>query len=151
MTLRKIEKRELRGIVGAVVAAIVLVFALGGCTLADVAEKAAGLAVAPVFGLVGSDAKAANALIDVEVAAGRLPDAEAAELRLCPNAVLALSDIRKEVAGDSEDVDGFKGVIYHAVKARLRQRLYTDIGQHIQTLVTRCGELLPVDRLVRFF
>ena len=149
MTLRKIEKRELRGIVGAVVAAIVLVFALGGCTA--LAGKAAGLAVAPVFGLVGSDAKAANALIDFEVAAGRLPDTEAAELRLCPNAVLALSDIRKEVAGDGEDVDGFKGVIYHAVKARLGERLQVDIGQHIQTLVTRCAELLPVDKLVRFF
>ncbi len=151
MTLRKIEKRELRGIVGAVVAAIALVFALGGCTLADVAGKAAGLAVAPVFGLVGSDAKAANALIDFEVAADRLSETEAAELRLCPNAVLALSDIRKEAVGGGEDVDGFKGVIYHAVKARLGQRLYADIGQHIQTLVSRCAELLPVDKLVRFF
>ncbi len=149
MTLRKIEKRELRGIVGAVVAAIVLVFALGGC--AAFAEKAAGMAVAPVFGLVGSDAKAANAWVDAQVTAGRLSETEAAEARLCPNAVLALSEIRADVTDDGKDVDGFKGVIYHAVKARFGRSRQIDIVGHIQTLAIRCGELLPVEKLVRFF
>ncbi len=128
-------------------------FLLSGCVggVAGIAGTAAGMVAKPVFGLVDRDAKTANAWINVEVAAGRLSEAEAAEARLCPDAVLALSAIREEVTNGSKDVEGFKGVIYHAIKARFGQSLQVEIAQHIQTIAGRCAELLPVEKLVQFF
>ena len=133
-------------------ALIVGAFLLSGCTIVtSVAGKVAGTVAKPVFGLVESDAKTANEWINAEVAAGRLSETLAAEARLCPDAVLALSAIRDEVTDGSKDVEGFKGVIYHAVKTRFGRSTQVDIARLIQTLVSRCVEALPVEKLVRFF
>ena len=123
---------------------------VSGCA-GNIIGKIVGTVAKPVFNLVDRDAESANAWIEAEVTAGRLSEADAVLAKQCPDAVLALSAIRKELVAGSEDVERFKGVIYHAVKTRFGQSVQVDIARHIQTIAGRCAELIPVDKLLLVF
>jgi len=121
-------------------------FFLSGC--AAVAEKAVG-AVA-IF--AEADATTTNLWIDREFAEGRLTMAEVAIARQCPNAVLAMGKLRAQAAGDGEDdIEGKKGLIYLGVRRMFAKSLKDQAVLQAKNIMASCAQLLPVEKLVRFF
>lgn len=95
---------------------ICLATGLAGCATSAKQEIVAKVAK-PVLGIAIEDAETAGKLIDMELAAGRITEAMAAELRMCPLAVGELAALQQSL--EAEEPEGRKALIYHAVQARL--------------------------------
>ncbi len=125
-------------------------FFLGGCT--GIAGKALDVLAKPILGLGVKDANTTLAWVKVEEGAGRLTEANAKLARACPEAVLAVDALRARVAGSGDGkVEGFKGVIYLATKARFGQSIKKEATFLVQKLIAACGPLIPADRLIPGF
>ena len=123
-------------------------FLLSGC--AAVAGKAAAVLVKPVSLLAAADATTTNKWIDREFAAGRLTEAEVSIARQCPNAVLAMAKLRDRAAGEGEDdIEGFKGLIYHGVRGLFAKSLQEEATLHVKDILGSCAKLIPAEKLLR--
>ena len=125
-------------------------FLLGGCT--SIASKTLNVLAKPILGLGVKDANTTLAWVKVQEAAGRLTEPNVKLAKACPEAVLALDALRAQIAGQEEEkIEGFKGLIYLATKARFGQSIKQEATFLVQGLIAACGPLIPADRLIRGF
>ncbi len=129
-----------------VLALFIGAFFLSGC---GVVEKAALALTEPVFGFAEADAATTNKLIDREEATKLWSEAKIAEARLCPAAVLAFGDLRRQVLDEGEDaIEGTKGLIYLSTKAMFRRDVKEQATTLLRQIVSACVSRLPVDRIL---
>jgi len=132
--------------------AVVVVFALGGCVAEAVVGRVAAVVAKPVLGLAVRDAETTKAWVAAEETAGRLTGMDVALANACPDAVIAVSALRKRLEeAQLDSVDGFKGLIYLATKLRFGQSAKEEATFLVQGLIAACGPLVPADRLIRGF
>ena len=125
-------------------------FLLGGCT--GIASKTLNVLAKPILGLGVKDANTTLKWVKVQEAAGRLTEANVKLAKACPEAVLAVDALRAQIAGDEDEkIEGFKGLIYLATKARFGQSIKQEATFLVQGLIAACGPLIPADRLIRGF
>ena len=125
-------------------------FFLGGC--AGIAGKAVDVLTKPILGLGVKDANTTLAWVKAQEAAGRLTEPNVKLAKACPEAVLAVDALRAQIAGDEDEkIEGFKGLIYLATKARFGQSIKQEATFLVQGLIAACGPLIPADRLIRGF
>ena len=130
---------------------VVAALFLGGCTT-TIVGKTLDVLAKPILGLGVKDATTTLAWVQAQEAAGRLTEANATLARACPDAVLAVDALRAQIAGqEDEKIEGFKGLIYLATKARFGQSIKQEATVLVQELIAACAPLIPADRLIRGF
>ena len=123
---------------------------LGGCTVAEVVtspitSRVAGVIAKPIFGLAVKDARTTLTWIEREVAAGRLAERLAPLAQQCPNAVIALDEMRAKLAGEGvEELEGFKGLIYFGTIGRFGQSPQDDLAMRFEELASSCSVSVPI-------
>ena len=143
---------SLLSILGGVVA---LLF-VSGCTAADIVTspvvgKVISVAAKPIFGLAVKDAQTTMTWVEREAEAGRLSDMDADLARQCPEAVLALNELRTQIEEEAKDPEGFKGLIYLGTINRFSQGMQFDLAFYFQQMASSCIQLIPSDRILRIF
>ncbi len=130
-------------------------FFLGACSgstvINKIAPKVASVVVKPILGLAVRDAKTTEKWIDSEVAAGRLPAADAEAAKRCPDAVIALDALRTRMAERKTEVDGFRGIIYFGTIRQYGRGIQAEASQHLKQLAQDCLPLIPAERLMTVF
>ncbi|KKL17976.1 hypothetical protein LCGC14_2480150 [marine sediment metagenome] len=106
--------------------------------------------VKPILGFAKADAETAIKWVDKRIAGGLLsPDLEL-EAKLCPQAVIALSELRDDLMNPSE-IEGTKGFVYFGTLKKYGGDPTSNARQLLKTLVSDCVELLPDDSaMLRF-
>ena len=122
---------------------------LGGCTA--VASKVISVVARPVLGLAVEDAQTTLAWVEQAAAAGNLEEMEADLARRCPQAVLALDALRRELEATNEEGEGFKGLIYYGTRNRFSQGSQARAMLYLQNLASSCVPLIPAEKLIRVF
>ena len=136
--------------------AVMAIF-LGGCTVADlvtspIVGKVAGVVAKPILGLAVKDARTTLAWIEREMAAGRILLSDVVLARRCPDAVLALEEMRAQLTGEGvEELEGFKGLIYFGTVGRFGQSPQNDLALRFAELSNSCIRLIPAEKLIRVF
>lgn len=100
--------------------------------------------IKPILGFAKADAETTLKWVDKRIAGGLLsPDLEM-EAKQCPNAIIALSEIRDDLMNPSE-IEGTKGFVYFGTVKKFGGDPTSDARQMLKTLVSDCVELLPDD------
>lgn len=126
------------------VIAIAMLLMLGGC--ATIAEWIGS----PFLNLAGQDAQATMKWIDTQEKAGNLSPANVIRAKRCPQAVLELGEMRKQLAETVKE-DGFKGVIYFGTIGKYGSGLKDEITDKLKEAARECISLVPVEKLIGIF
>ena len=122
---------------------------LGGCS--TVTSKVISVVARPVLGLAVEDAQTTLAWVEQAAATGNLAEMEADLARRCPQAVLALDALRRELEATNEEGEGFKGLIYYGTRNRFSQGPSDRAMIYLQNLASSCVPLIPAEKLIRVF
>ncbi len=125
-------------IIGTLLASL---FIASGCSA--IASKVAE----PVLSLASEDATATLAWIDGQVEAGNLSETDATLAKACPEAVLALNELRAVIA-NAEAPDGFKGLIYLGTVKKYGGGERDLVVRSITQTAASCLPLVSYDRLL---
>ena len=127
-----------------IIAALAVLFLSTGC--ATIAGKVAE----PVLNLAAEDATATLEWIDTQVAEGNLSMTDAVLAKACPDAVIALDELRKGLAA-VETTDGFKGLIYFGTIKSYGGGQRELVVRGVTDVAARCLPLVSYKRLLGLF
>lgn len=124
---------------------------VSGCAVGEkVVVKVATVIAKPVFGLAVKDAKTTLMWVDAQEKSGTLAPVSVAAAKQCPNAVLALDELRTRMGKESKP-DGFKGLIYYGTVNRFGPSAQDEASRHLQQLARECLPLVPFEDLIKLF
>ena len=126
-------------------------FALSGCVVGSLAEKAASVVAKPVFGLAVKDAQTTLTWVDREVESGGLSPWAAEAAKRCPEAVIALDMLRTRMSESADKVDGFRGLIYYGTRNKFGQSVQVEAGEYLKQVAQECLPLVPAEKLIKLF
>ncbi len=129
---------------------------VSGCGVAgSIPLKVVEVVTKPVFGLMVKDAYTTLDWLKVAVANGTIAPVNVALAKRCPEAVLALDALRKQLTADAaadNKAEGFRGVIYFGTIRKYGggiQGVQTEFSKHLSTLAESCMKLIPAGRLLK--
>lgn len=116
----------------------------GGIDLARIPNRIVSSLSKPITDFAEGDAKTTIAWVDQEEEAGRLSAEQAKEARMCPSALLALSETLKRVRQPAE-FPGDKGAIFYATIAKYAAGGAVEEKLRMAAIVTMaaCQHLVP--------
>jgi hypothetical protein len=137
---------------------LMLVFALTGCAsigprglAGDLKDKILVPIVKPILGFTERDAQATLRWVEKKVKAGRLSSADATLARRCPDAVLEITEMGK-LLDAPPDIEEGGGLILFGTKSKAGgQTMELEVRAMLIAVISTCGELVPVNRLLPYF
>ncbi len=124
--------------------------ALSGCVGA-VADKVIGVVAQPILNLASKDAQTTLAWADAQLQNGTLTQAQVDMASACPNAILELEALRKQLvaAKTVTAMTGFKGLIYFGTVARFSSNTQDNVRLKLTAVISNCALVLPTDLLIK--
>ncbi len=103
---------------------------------------------APILGLGAKDAETTLTWIDLQEMAGTISPEDAVIAKQCPDAVIALNNLRESLKPLPDASESFRGVIYYGTRSRFGQGPEDLVKQHLTDVVNSCVHLVPSEKIV---
>jgi hypothetical protein len=123
----------------------------GGDLGDDLKKKLVAPIVKPILGFTERDAQATLRWVEKKVNLGRLSSADAILARRCPNAVLEVVEMGKILDAPPDTEDGGGLILLGTMSKFGGQTLELEVRATLIAVISTCGELVPVNRLLPYF